>query len=152
MSLWVRMAFAVAGDNMFEVMKSAQMLQRMRELDPTTTTSELLLCMATRNGGRMLRKNLGTLTAGALADFIMVDMNGIHHQPNNRPACSLTMSARGSDVKHVVINGDIVVENGRSTRVDQDKIIADAVQASADLIDRAGIRDLVVDWVEPGVH
>ncbi len=143
---------AVAGQDMFEVMKSAQLLQRIRELDPTTTNSELLLCMATRNGGRMLRKNLGTLTAGALADFIMVDMNGIHHQPNNRPACSLTLSTRGSDVRHVVINGDIIVENGRSTRVDQDKIIADAVQASADLIDRAGIRDLVVDWIEPGVH
>lgn len=143
---------AVAGQDMFEAMKSAQLLQRIRGLDPASTSSELMLCMATRNGGYMLRKNLGALTPGALADFIVVDMNGIHHQPNNRPVCNLTLSTRGSDVRHVVINGDCVVENGRSTRVDQDRIIADAVQASGSLIDRAGLRDLVTDWVEPGIR
>ena len=143
---------AVAGQDMFEAMKSAQLLQRIRGLDPASTNSELMLCMATRNGGRMLRKNLGALIPGALADFIIVDMNGIHHQPNNRPVCNLTLSTRGSDVRHVVIDGQVVVENGRSTRVDQDKIIADAVQASSHLIDRAGLRDLVTDWVEPDLH
>ena len=143
---------AVAGQDMFEAMKSAQLLQRIRGLDPACTNSELVLCMATRNGGRMLRKNLGALIPGALADFIIVDMNGIHHQPNNRPVCNLTLSTRGSDVRHVVIDGQMVVENGRSTRVDQDKIVADAVQASSHLIDRAGLRDLVTDWVEPGLH
>ena len=143
---------AVAGQDMFEAMKSAQLLQRIRGLDPASTSSELMLCLATRNGGRMLRKNLGVLTPGALADFIIVDMNGIHHQPNNRPVCNLTLSARGSDVRHVVINGEMVVENGRSTRVDQEKIVADAVQSSSRLINRAGLRDLVKGWVEPGLH
>lgn len=143
---------AVAGQDMFEAMKSAQLLQRMRSLDPASTNSELMLCMATRNGGRMLRKNLGVLAPGALADFIVVDMNGIHHQPNNRPVCNLTLSARGSDVRHVVVNGEIVVENGRSTRVDQDRIVADAVQASGRLIDRAGLRGLARGWADPGLH
>ena len=143
---------AVAGQNMFEAMKSAHMLQHMRELNPESANAELVLCMATRNGGRMLRKNLGLLRAGALADFVMLDMKGIHHQPMPRPVCSLTLSTRASDVRHVVANGDVVVENGRSTKVDQDKIIADAVQASSALIDRAGISELVVDWIEPDVH
>ena len=143
---------AVAGQDMFEAMKSAQLLQRIRELDPACTNSELMLCMATRNGGRLLRKNLGVLAPGALADFIFVDMTGIHHQPGNRPVCNLTLSTRGSDVRHVVINGEMVVENGRSTRVDQDKVVADAVQASSRLIDRAGLRGLAGNWVEPGLH
>lgn len=143
---------AVAGQDMFEAMKSAQLLQRIRGLDPASTSSELMICMATRNGGRMLRKNLGVLKPGALADFIIVDMNGIHHQPNNRPVCNLTLSTRGSDVRHVVINGEMVVENGRSTRVDQEKIVADAIQSSSRLINRAGLRDLVKGWVEPGLH
>ena len=129
---------AVAGQNMFEAMKSAQMLQHMRDLDPESANAELVLCMATRNGGRMLRKNLGWLREGALADFVILDMNGIHHQPKPRPVCSLTLSTQASDVRHVVVNGDIVVENGRSTKVDQEKIIADAVQASSNLIERCG--------------
>ena len=52
----------------------------------------------------------------------------------------------------MVINGEIVVENSRSTRVDQDKIIADAIQASSNLIERAGLHDLCADWIEPDIH
>ena len=55
----------------------------------------------------------------------------------------------GSDVRHVMVNGEIVAENGRSTRVDQDKVIADCVQASQALIKRAGIGELITDWIEP---
>lgn len=143
---------AVAGQDMFEAMKSAQLLQRMRELDPAAAGAELALCMATRNGGRMLGKNLGTLEQGALADFILVDMSGLHYQPNNRPVFNLALAGRGADVRHVVIDGEIVVEDGRSTRVDQDQIIADAVQASGGLIDRAGLRGLAGNWAEPGLR
>ncbi|MTI17954.1 amidohydrolase [Rhodobacteraceae bacterium RKSG542] len=143
---------AVAGQDMFEAMKSSQMLQHMRELDPESSSAELVLCMATRNGGRMMKKKIGQLKEGWAADFVVVDMSGVHQQPPTRPVCCLTQSTRGSDVQHVVIDGQLVVENGRSTKVDQDKIIADALQASSDLIDRAGIRELVVDWFEPKKH
>ena len=54
----------------------------------------------------------------------------------------------GSDVRHVMVNGELVVENRRSTRVDQDKVIADCLQASRSLIERAGIEDLLADWIE----
>ncbi|MCA8868957.1 MAG: amidohydrolase family protein [Rhodobacteraceae bacterium] len=140
---------ACVGLNMFESMKSAQVLQRLRELKPDATSSELVLTMATRNGGRMLRRNVGTLKQGALADMTVVDLGGIHHQPAHRPVCCLTLSTMGSDVRHVVVNGEVVVENGRSTRVDQDKVIADCLQASRQLIERAQIGDLVADWIEP---
>jgi 5-methylthioadenosine/S-adenosylhomocysteine deaminase len=140
---------ACVGLHMFEAMKSAQILQRLRELNPDVTNSELVLAMATRNGGKMLRKNVGTLTIGALADMTVVDLSGIHHQPAHRSVCCLTSSTMGSDVRHVMVNGEIVVENGRSMRVDQNKVIADCVQASRALIERAGIGELVTDWIEP---
>ena len=79
----------------------------------------------------------------------VVDLSGIHHQPAHRSVCCLTLSTMGSDVRHVMVNGEIVVENGRSTRVDQDKVIADCVQASQALIKRAGIGELITDWIEP---
>ena len=101
-----------------------------------------------RSGGRMLRRNLGVLAEGALADLTVVDLRGIHHQPALRPVCCLTLSTMGSDVRHVMVEGEIVVENGRSTRVDQDKVVADCLQASRSLIRRAGIGGLVIDWIE----
>lgn len=140
---------ACAGLHMFEAMKSAHILQRLREFKPDATSSELILRMATRNGGNMLRKDVGKLTTGALADITVVDLTGIHHQPAHRPVCCLTLSAMGSDVRHVMVNGAIVVENRRATRVDQDKIIADSIQASRAVIERAGIGELITDWIEP---
>lgn len=139
---------ACAGTNMFEAMKAAHLLQRLRELQPDATSSEMILALATRNGGRMLRRNLGVLAPGALADITVVDLRGIHHQPALRPVCSLTLSTMGSDVRHVMVEGEIVVENGRSTRVDQDKLVADCLQASYGLIKRAGIGTLVKNWIE----
>jgi 5-methylthioadenosine/S-adenosylhomocysteine deaminase len=139
---------ACTGMNMFEAMKAAHILQRLRELQPDATSSEMILALATRNGGKMLRRNLGVLAEGALADLTVVDLRGIHHQPALRPVCCLTLSTMGSDVRHVMVEGEIVVENGRSTRVDQDKVVADCLQASRSLIRRAGIDGLVIDWIE----
>ena len=139
---------ACTGMNMFEAMKAAHILQRLRELQPDATSSEMILALATRNGGRMLRRNLGVLAEGTLADLTVVDLRGIHHQPALRPVCCLTLSTMGSDVRHVMVEGEIVVENGRSTRVDQDKVVADCLQASRSLIRRAGIDGLVIDWIE----
>ena len=100
----------------------------------------------------MLKRNVGRIVEGSLADLVFVDMSGVHHRPASKKVCSLTLSTTASDVKHVVVNGQIVVEDGRSTCVDQEKIIADAMQAANDLICRAGLAKLVKHWNEPSVH
>lgn len=140
---------AVAGQDMFEAMKSAQMLQHLREYDAESTSAELMLDLACRNGGKMLRKNVGVLKVGALADFITVDLSGAHNQPATRAVCSLTSSARGSDVRHVVVNGEQIVADGRSTKIDEDKVVADAIQAAQAVIKKAGITELVTVWRSP---
>lgn len=143
---------AVAGQDMFEAMKSAQMLQHLREYDAESTSAELMLDLACRNGGKMLRKNVGVLKVGALADFISVDLRGPHNQPATRAVCCLTSSARGSDVRHTVVDGQHIVSEGRSTRIDQDKVLADALQATKQVIEKAGLTELVQAWKNPSHH
>lgn len=43
-----------------------------------------------------------------------------------------------------------MIEDHHSTRLDQDKVIADGLQASDGLIERAGIGSLATGWIEPG--
>lgn len=143
---------AVAGQDMFESMKSAQMLQHLRKYDAESTSAELMLDLACKNGGQMLRKNVGVLREGALADFITVDLRGPHNQPATRPVCCLTSSVRGSDVRHVVVDGEHIVSEGRSTRIDEEKVVADALQATRQIIEKAGITELVQAWKSPGHH
>ena len=139
---------AVGGSGMFEAMKAGFLLQRLRELNPLATSAELMLEMATLHGARLLRRDVGELQAGRLADFVALDMRGVVHQPLTRPAMAVVMAGL-PPVTDVVINGDVVVSAGRSTRLDHEKVIADGIQAASDLIDRAGLRDLVRDWIAP---
>lgn len=139
---------AVGGLSIFEAMKSGLLLQRIRELDPLATSAELMLELGTRRGGRLLRRDVGQLRSGALADFVALDMRGLVHQPVTRLATSVVM-AGNPKVTDVVVNGDRVIEQGRSTKVDQDKIIQDGLQATRALIGRAKLSELAVDWVSP---
>lgn len=139
---------AVGGCGIFEAMKAGLLLQRIRELDPLATSAELMLEMATLRGGKLLRRNVGRLRAGMLADFVALDMNGATQQPMTRPVMAVVMAGQPV-VTDVVVNGEWVIEAGRSTRVDHDKVVADGLQAARGLIDRAGLGDLVRDWISP---
>lgn len=134
---------AVGGQNMFESMKAALLLQRIREYDSSATTAEMVFSLATAGGGKLLRQNVGNLKVGAKADFVIMDATGLHHQPASRPVTGLVLSAQGADVRHVIVDGEVVVRNGRSTRVDEKQVVADALQATRGLIDRAGIGGLL---------
>ena len=48
-----------------------------------------------------------------------------------------------------MVNGDLIVENGRSTKLDQEKVVADMVQASRALVEKAGIVELLEPWQRP---
>lgn len=133
---------AVGGQNMFEAMKAALLLQRIRDQEPAATTAETVLSLATTGGARRLRCDTGRLAAGARADFVLLDTRGLHHQPASQPVAGLVLSTQPSDVRHVVVEGEVVVRDGRSTRVDHEKILADGLQATRELIARAGIANL----------
>ncbi len=45
-----------------------------------------------------------------------------------------------------IVGGRIVVEDGRSTTVDEDEVIARATAASHGLIERCGLDGLLVPW------
>lgn len=134
---------AVGGQNMFEAMKAALLLQRLRDEDPSATTAEMVLALATAGGARLLRRDTGRLAAGARADFALLDLNGLHHQPASRPVTGLVLSTQAADVRHVVVEGEVVVRDGRSTRVDHAEILADGLQATRALIARAGLGGLL---------
>lgn len=144
------------GDNFFfaDFSKYGKTDQESQNAVPSDNElyAELMLHLACRNGGQMLRKNVGVLEVGALADFISVDLRGPHNQPATRAVCCLTSSARGSDVRHVVVDGQHIVADGRSTRIDEEKVIADTLQATKQVIKKAGITELTTAWKSPKSH
>ncbi len=86
--------------------------------------------MGTRSGNAITLgadAPLGTLTTGALADLVLLDwpgVQGVWASPEI-PALDLLLRwASRQQVKHVLVNGEWVVRDGQSTRLDEAEVIA----------------------------
>ena len=137
--------------DLFEVMKQAVLLQRVHTLDPTASNGEEALEMAAREGARYAGVDAGVLAPGKLADIIVVDMRRPHLTPRHRTVSTLVYCARGSDVVHSIIDGELVLENGVCTKVDEEEVMAEAQARAEELIDRAGLQGLLTPWRRSGV-
>jgi 5-methylthioadenosine/S-adenosylhomocysteine deaminase len=125
--------------DMFEQMKQAILLQRVDSLDPTISVAEEAFELATTEGARMIASEAGSLAPGRLADVTVVRLGRAHTTPWHRTVAALVYSARPADVEIAIVGGEIVVEDGRSTKVDEAAVIADARRAAGTLASRAGL-------------
>lgn len=95
--------------------------------------------MATINGARAmgLEDDIGSIELGKKADLVIVDLRQPHFVPRTNVLGNLLHVAQGRDVSIVIVDGDIVVEDGKPTRVDMASVMADAEQAAQALWQRA---------------
>ena len=138
---------AVSGQSMFEAMKSAYALHRLSRLDPTWPPAETLLDLVCRHGARVLGKPVGVVEEGALADLVVVDLQSPRFQPAHRPVAMLALVGHGSDVRDVIVGGEVVVRRGRPTRVDLHEVMAKAREAAERVVGAAGLEPLTAAWI-----
>ncbi|WP_343592359.1 amidohydrolase family protein [Paracidovorax wautersii] len=91
--------------------------------------------MATLGGARALGLDhlTGSLEVGKAADLVVFDGNRPHLRPHVNPLGSLVHTGQGRDVQMVLVDGEILVEHGRPTRVDMDAVCAEAEAAAREL-------------------
>ena len=135
--------------DLFEEMKQSILVQRVHTLDPTVCTAEEAFEMATREGARYLGIDAGVLAPGKLADVVVVDLERPHLRPLHRVVSTLVYSARGSDVLMTIVGGEVIYEDGRCTRVEEEPVMAEAQARAGELIARAGFVDLLEPWRRP---
>lgn len=96
--------------------------------------------MATRGGARALGldEQLGRIAVGQRADLVVFDARGPHWVPAVDPLGTLVHCGQGRDVRHVFVDGEQLVADGRPTRVDLDAVCAEARAVCRDLWSAAG--------------
>ncbi len=106
--------------NLFEEMNLASLLAKGINQNPAVVPAYEVLRMGTINGAKALNidNHVGTLEAGKKADLILVDLKKPHFYPRYNLISSLIYSAQASDVKTVIINGQIVMEDRVLTTID----------------------------------
>ncbi|MCU0514955.1 MAG: amidohydrolase [Anaerolineae bacterium] len=118
--------------DVWESLRLLALLQKDRQRSPEVLTIPEALFIATRESARVLGySDLGALEAGFLADIILVDLSGLHHQPLHSLTASLVYNARASDVQTVIIDGRVVMQDRVFTTLDRRAAVAD-VQAAMD--------------------
>jgi 5-methylthioadenosine/S-adenosylhomocysteine deaminase len=124
--------------DMFETMKFAALSQKFRYGDPTVLPASQTFRMATIEGGKALCwDDLGWLKPGFLADIVTVEIGEPHVRPLYDEYSHLVYAVKASDVSNVVVNGDLVVEDGSLTTLDRDRLLEEVNKKALELGDRA---------------
>jgi cytosine/adenosine deaminase-related metal-dependent hydrolase len=101
----------------------------------------LLLELATVNGARGLglEREIGSIEPGKKADLVLHDTDLPEWGPVFDAPAQLALSAPPHGVHSVWVDGVQLLDAGRSTRFDEDKLLADARAAGLALIERTGL-------------
>ncbi len=112
--------------DLFQEMDFAAKVHKVHRLDPTAMPAETVLEMATKGGARVLgmEAEIGSLEVGKKADVIVVDLNRPHLQPVYNVVSHLVYAATGADVRDVIIDGKIVMQNRRLLTLDEERVLA----------------------------
>lgn len=108
--------------NLFHEMNLLALIHKGQMGDAVSVSATQTLKMVTENAARALgmADKLGRIAPGYQADLAILNLNTPQMQPTNNIISSLAYSANGSEVETVLIRGEIVMENRRLTRVDEE--------------------------------
>lgn len=111
--------------DIFSEMDKLAKLHKVFKADPVVCPASEVLKMATSNGAAALGMGclIGSLEAGKKADLIAIDLNQPHLTPLYNPISHLVYAVKGSDVRHVWVNGRLVVSNGMLETADEAQLI-----------------------------
>ena len=111
------------GSNLLEERRVAYLLHRLNSSDKAPSGYDILK-MATRGSARLLgREELGCIAPGMAADFFLIDLNRLELTGAAFDLKSMlcTIGFKGS-VDYTVVNGKVVVKDGRLTRLSEEII------------------------------
>jgi 5-methylthioadenosine/S-adenosylhomocysteine deaminase len=116
--------------NILSEMSTTAKVHKALSNDPTVLDARSTVLMATRWGAEALGLGdvTGSIEAGKEADVVIADMKKPHLVPIYDIYSHIVYSMKSSDIETVLVNGRIVVDNGRLTTADEAGIIAKAAE------------------------
>jgi 5-methylthioadenosine/S-adenosylhomocysteine deaminase len=114
--------------DMFEAMRFAALLHKVKTGDPRSLPAATALEMATINGARALglEQTIGSLEVGKRADLIIVDTSTARMTPLYDPVSHIVYAAHGDDVRTVMVNGRVLMRDRTMLTLDEGAVLAEA--------------------------
>lgn len=127
--------------DMFEVMKTTVLLQKVHHLDAVVLQPEDALRLACRGGSAAfgMPGEFGSVEVGQRADLLVVDLRSPFVMPVHRLPSALVFNATPRDLAHVVVDGRIRIREGMLVDIDEAAVLAEAKAAARRVFQRAGV-------------
>jgi 5-methylthioadenosine/S-adenosylhomocysteine deaminase len=124
--------------DIFESLRLMAMLQKHETRNPETMTIPEALRMATLDSAAVigLSDKIGQLKPGYLADIILIDLSGAHHQPLHSTTASLVYNVRAGDVQTVIVEGQVIMRDRHILTLDKEQIVREVNKSMARLAQR----------------
>jgi 5-methylthioadenosine/S-adenosylhomocysteine deaminase len=126
--------------DMFDEIRDAAMLGKLAADDASAVAAETAIEMATEHGAELLGFDSGRIEPGANADLAVVDLDAAHLTPAHNLVSHLAYAARGSDVRHTVCDGEVLMRDREITVFDAHAVREQASEHADALLERAGKR------------
>ncbi len=110
--------------DMFEEMRTAALLHKVRTMDPEVMNAKAVVRMATIESAKVIGFDdiIGSLKVGKKADFIVISLESPHMQPIYDPYSHIVYTAKSSDVKWVFIDGKPLKKEGKLTFISDEEV------------------------------
>ena len=132
------------GSNHFDMLRLMYLvatLYKDARLDVSVMPPERALEMATLRGAEALglEAAIGSIEPGKRADLVLYDLDVPEWRPLLNPVNNLVYAATGASVRTVVIDGRVVLDEGRLTTLDERVLFEHAEVLARQQIARAGL-------------
>ena len=142
LELGVRVSLGVDGSasndtsDMLGEARNTLLLQRVR-YGADAISARQVLKLATIGGANMLGYNkIGKIAKGFAADLALFDMFGIQHAGGlSDPLATLVFTGYNHETAYTIVNGEIVVENGKLVAFDEEEIASKVNEISKKLLE-----------------
>jgi 5-methylthioadenosine/S-adenosylhomocysteine deaminase len=122
--------------DVFDEMRDAAMLGKLAADDAAAVPAPAVVRMATAAGADTLGFDAGRIEPGRQADVAVVDLEAAHLTPRHDLLSHLVYAARGSDVRHTICDGQILMRDRDVQTLDEQAVIGRARERAADLVER----------------
>ena len=129
----------IEGSDLFTEMRNVALMTNFLYC-PGSLRADEVLRMATINAARGLglKRETGSLEVGKRADKVLLRFDRPPVQPSTDLPAMIVYGASRSNVHSVIVDGRVLVREGALVSVDQQRVVAEAAEARAELFRRSG--------------
>ena len=121
--------------NLWEPLRLMALTQKERVEQGEAMPIAEALAIATHGAAKVYGQpdELGAVEPGYLADVILVDLSGTHHQPLYNVPASLVYNIQPADVQTVIVDGEVIMRDRTLLTIDKQEVFAQVRERMARL-------------------